>query len=611
MGLTPIDALISLAIAYVFVRPGFNQWPQEHCSHCAGQPKNYLSSARYFLFCAIYVFSFLIFAYALRQLGLLAMLLGRLPASDLVGASFPSQNFLHRVFADYTLSLASAGMVSGIRLIPQLGKLDDRWRGYLLTQARAPKDALDIKQRILAGLQQRLPQGEPMEALISQLKSCDTFGYWWEFDSQNPASGILNELKSVILKNLYLIQANRSFNLNASDSQDLITAEERVAGIDVLLPSIDLASAEILFQYKIELEKSLGALAEMLARNTVRTHSEHTIQLAKMQFLGLEMGYVDQHGLKLKMLKPARVIIPGLLMIHLLVVSFGLLLFDGFKVTPPLHTEAWFDIPHMLHWSLDSWIGLGIAIFFGGFFHETLVKRSAAAAPFAYFLAFFFATLGSGLYFSDSEIHFSATHIWLSISFGFMALITVKCGAITMSSSREAKMKANRIALVYAFAAAVSQMPLIIILQGSETLAVKDALAWFVLGFAKGYFAAFLVTYTLLNYRARQSFEGRRKSPRIPYHKPITGQLNNVQTEMLIKDISSGGALVQFQGGQMPIAGQALVLQFDFSPIPCVVIWAKDSEARLRFDTAAAGISQLQTELENSTPADYLMVMAA
>lgn len=613
MDITPTDALISLAIAYVFLLPGFNQWPREDFSQFSGRPKNYISSTRYFLFGTTYVLSFLIFAYALGQLGLLATLLDQVPAGETAADSpFALLNLLRNAFGDNTLPIATALIVGGVKLLPQLKQLDDKWRGYLLTLARVPKDALDLKQLILAGLQHQLPKSKRMEALINQLKIRDAYNYWREFDAQNPGFGSHNELKTLIIKNLYLAHANRSFDLIASDSQDLLTAEELTANTGSVLPPLDLESnPEIFFQYKNQLDKNLKMLAEMLARNTVKAHSKRAAQLAKMKYFGLEMDYIDQHDLKMDILKPATTIILGLLLVNLVVISIGLMLFDSLKVSPPSHMAAWFELSRALRWSLGSWISLTVAIFFGCFFHETLMKRSESVAPLAYILAFFFATLGSGLYFLASRASFSTSHIGLSISFGLMALVTMKSGATDSFSSRETLKKAHQITLVYALAVAALQTLIIVTLQGVEAIVMRDILVWFMFGFAKGYFTAFLVTHTLLDYHTRKSFEGRRKFPRIPYQKRVTGQLNNAQTEMLIKNISFGGALVRFPEGQMPARGQTLVLDFDFSPVPGVIVWAEDSLARLRFDAAAPGVSQLKTRLQDEIPADYLLVMAA
>lgn len=615
MDITLIDALVSLAIAYLFLLPGFNQWPREEFSQFSGKPNNYISSARYFLFGTAYVVSYLVFAYALRQLGLLASLLEQVPAGEAAAtpeSPFAFLDLLRKAFGDNTLPIATALVVGAVKVLPQLKHLDEKWRGYLLTLARVPKDALDLKQLILAGLQQNLPQGKRLETLLGQLKNRDPFAYWRDFDSRNPGFGSHEELKVLILKNLYLASANRSFDLIASDSQDLIAAEELTGSISSLLPPLDLeTNPEIFFQYKNQLDKNLKSLAEILARNTVKTHSKRAAQLAKLKYLGLEIDYLDQHDLKLDILKPGVTIVMGLLVVNLVVISLGLLLFDALKISPTSHMETWFDLSRALRWSLGSWISLTVAIFFGCFFHETLTKHSQSAAPLAYFLAFFFATLGSGLYFLASRANFSSSHIWLSISFGLMALVTMKVGTLDSFSSRETQKKSHQISLVYALAVAVLQMLIIITLRGMEAISAWDACVWFVFGFAKGYFTAFLVTHTLLDYHTRKSFEGRRKSARIPYHKRMTGQLDNTHTEILVKNISYGGALVRFPEGQMPAKGQMLVLDFDFSPLPGVIVWAEDSLARLRFDSAAPGLIQLKSRLQDTVGADYLLVMAA
>lgn len=615
MDITLIDALVSLAIAYIFLLPGFNQWPQEEFAQFSGRPKNYISSTRYLLFGTTYVLSFLVFAYALRQVGLLATLLDQVPASDTATAPDSPLAFLRllrRAFGDNTLPIATALVVGGVRVVPQLKHLDDKWRGYLLTLARVPKDALDLKQLILASLQHKLPRGKRMETLMQQLKNRDPYFYWRDFDAQNPGFGSHSELKVLLLKNLYLAHANRSFDLIASDSQDLVAAEELIVNISSLLPPLDLESnAEIFLQYKSQLDKNLKMLAEMLARNTIQTHSKRAAQLAKMKYLGLELDYMDQHDLKMDILKPGFTIVLGLLAVNLVVVALGLLLFDALKIAPPSHINEWFDLTRVLRWSVGSWISLTVAIFFGCFFHETMTKHSETAAPLAYFLAFVFSTLGSGLYFFASRANFSTSHIWLSISFGLMALVAMKGGAMDSFSSRETLKKANEISLMYAFAVAVLQTLIVVTAQGMDMIAARDALAWFIFGFGKGYFAAFLVMHTLLDYHTRKSFEGRRKCPRIAYRKRIVGHLNNAPTEILVKNISYGGALVRFPEDQVPARGQALVLDFDFSSIPGVIIWTEENLARLRFDAAAPGIAQLKAYLQDSVGVDQLLVMAA
>lgn len=614
MDITLIDALISLAIAYIFLLPRFNQWPSEDFIPLSGKPKNYLRSTPYFLLGTAYILSILLFAYALGQLGLLIVLEQAAPGETTDGAGTSSSflNFLRNTYGHHALPVATVLIIGSIRVLPQLKQLDDKWRAYLLALARVPKDAGELKRMILAGLQHRLPQGKRLEAVINQLKARDVCNYWQEFDTQNPGVGAHNELKTLLIKNLHLVGANRSFDLISTESQYLLRAEELIGSINSPLPRLDLENnPEIFSRYKNQLNKNLKMLAEMLARNTVKTHFKRTTQVAKMEQLGLEVSYLDEHDLKQDILKPGVTIILGLLAVNLIIISLGLLLFDSLKIAPPAHVDGWFDGSRVLRWSLGSWMSQSVAIFFGCFFHETLAKDSPIAAPLAYLLALFFATLGSGLYFIADGANFSVSQILLSISFGLMALVTMKSGATYSFSSRQALKTAHRISLIYALAVAVLQMLVIINLEGREVVATSDALAWFVFGSAKGYFTAFLVTYTLLNYSTRKSFEGRRKSPRIPYFKHLAGQLNNVQTEILVKNISCGGALVRFPEGQIPAEGQRLVLNFDFSPISGVIIWAENSLARLRFDAAAPGTAQLKTHLQSEVPADYLLVMAA
>lgn len=607
MEITLIDILVSLAVAYFFLLPSFNQWPPEERDQFTGKPQNYISDRRYFLFGSIYVLSYLLFAYAIRQAGFLGALLASGSAADSTGLL----HTLRQVLGDNSLAAATVLLVGGIKLVPRMRDLDEKWRGYLLDLARVPKDALDLKYSVLAALEQGLPNNGRTQNLLENLSKRDQRIYWRDFDVSQVGFDAHSELKLLLLKNAYLAQANRGFDLSPSDRQDLTVIDELINTTATDLPSLDFEkNPDELYQYKSLLANNLKKLAEMLARNTVKSHANRAAQLVRIRQLGLEIDYTDQQDLKSQLLKPATMIIFGLLAINLVVISAGLQLFDWLKIGPPSDLESWFTHQRAIRWAMGSWVSLSVAIFFGLFFHETMSRQSSKNNVLGHLLAFCFSALGSGFYFLVSSANFSAAHLWLSASFGIMATVTIHSCSVDAFNENEIRKNATLTGLSYGGIVAVLQALIIATLHGPENLVIRDALVWFTFGFIKAFPVAYLVAYTLMNFQMHKSFEGRRKSPRIPYHKRISGLCNQTRTDILVKNISCGGALVRFPENQTLSTGLPVMLNFDFSPVPGEIIWTDAHLARIRFDPTSPALIPLQEKMQESIGMRYHLAAA-
>jgi hypothetical protein len=602
-----IDILVSLAVAYFFLLPRFNQWPKEKGGQFTGRPKSYISDHRYFLFGSIYVLSYLLFAYAISRLGLLGALLPSETLEDPTGLLAP----VRKAFGDQSLAVAIILLMGGVKILPQLQDMDEKWRGYLLDLARVPEDALDLKYSILTALEHSLPDGKRTQNLLELMRRRDQHAYWENFEFSNPGFDPHAELKVLLLKNAYLAQANRSFDLNQSDRQDLTATDELINTTAAALPPLDLEqNPDTFYEYKSQLSGNLKMLAEMLARNTVRSHSNRAAQLVRIRQLGLDIDYLDQTDLRSQLLKPAAMIIFGLLAINLVVISLGLQLFDWLKIGPPPDLDSWFTRTRAIRWAMGSWVSLSVAIFFGLFFYETMNSQTGKHRLLGQMLAFCFASLGSGLYFMVSSAQFLPSHLWLSVSFGIMAIVTMHSCAVDAFNENEIHKNATVTSLIYAALVAVLQMLILLTLHGPENLGLRDASVWFAFGFIKALPAAYLVAYTFMDFQMHRSFEGRRKSPRVPYHKRITALYNQTQTEILVKDISCGGALVRFPENQAPRAGLPLVMDFDFASVPGEVIWADARLARVRFDSTSPALVPLKEKMQESIGLQYHLAAA-
>lgn len=556
-------------------------------------PKSYISDQRYSLFGSIYVTSYLLFAFAISQIPELGTLL----ESALPSKNDPDSQKSKQIIEDFSLTASIILLEGGIKMVPHLQALDEKWRGHLLALARIPKDVLNLKFSVFTALDHGLPNKKHLQSVLDRLNMRHPHAHWRDFDFMNSGLDAQSELRLLLLKNAYLAQANRAFDLSLSDQQDLIKTEELINTTVAALPQLDLEkNPGDFYQSKLELTNNLKMLTETLARNAVKTHSDRASQIVRIKQLGLDLEYVDQKDLKGHLFKPAVTIILGILAINLIIVCFGFWIFDLFSMKPPGDNKEWFTASLAVSWIIGAWISLMVAIFFGLFFRETMNSSSGDNSLMGYFLAFSFAFLGSSLYFlvskaGDSD-KLTSTHFWLAIIFASMAIVTMYSFTKDVFDKREAHKNAASISLVYAVIVAI--LHLIIVTtsiqnnrntenappknvsmntqnnaantssnnitntldnhaesssnKNAENTPIQkyldeklDVFARCTLGFVRALLIAYLVTYIIMNFNMRKSFDGRRKYPRMFYHKLIICRYNEFQTPILVKNLSFGG----------------------------------------------------------------------
>lgn len=634
--LTILDISASIIIAYCFLLPSFNEWPKSEQGQFTNAPNCYISEQRYFLFGSIYVASYLLFAFAISQIPELSTLLNNfIDKYDIANSSAGQTEALNNAkeIADASTNAEKPGsekaksnldnfsltasiilLEGGIKMAPRLQTLDEKWRGHLLALARIPKDVLNLKFSIFTAMEHGLSNKKHIQNILEHLNMRHPKAHWLDFDLINSGLDTQGEIRLLLLKNAYLAQANRAFDLSLSDQQDLIKTDELINTTVTALPQLDLETDPgAFYQGKLELTNNLKMLTETLARNAVKTHSDRASQIVRIKQLGLDLEYVDQKDLNGHLLKPAITVIIGILALNLIIVCVGFWLFDKFGVNPLPNKEKWFTFSLAARWIVGAWISLIVAIFFGLFFRETMNNSSGGNSLMGYFSAFCFAFLGSSLYFlgaskvGDSS-KLSITHFWLAIAFASMAIVTMYSFTKDVFDQREADKNARAIALVYGLLVGI--LHLFIIVSKDPLPEQIDIFARGALGFLRGFFVAYLVSYIIMDFHMRKSFDGRRKYPRMFYHKLITGQYNEIQTPMLVKNLSFGGALVRFPENKVPESGLPIVMDFDFASISGDVIRTEQNLAHIRFDPDSPGLNTLKEKMQDAIELHYELAAA-
>lgn len=230
-----------------------------------------------------------------------------------------------------------------------------------------------------------------------------------------------------------------------------------------------------------------------------------------------------------------------------------------------------------------------------------------------YCSAFCFAFLGSSLYFlgaakvGDSS-RFTETHFGLAMAFASMAIVTMYSFTKDAFNKREALKNAFEISLVYGVIVGIFH--LYIITSKDIYYPGFHIFARCTLGFLRAFAVAFLVSYVIMEFHMRKAFDGRRKYPRMLYRKLITGQYNEIQTPMLVKNLSFGGALVRFPENKVPESGLPIVMDFDFASISGDVIRTEQNLAHIRFDPDSPGLNTLKEKMQDAIELHYELAAA-
>jgi len=246
------DISASIIIAYCFLLPSFNEWPKSEQGQFTSSPKSYISDQRYFLFGSIYIVSYLLFAFAISQVPELSSLINnfldipeplpKAPADSLNLTSTTEKTGAEKAENgpdSFSLTASIIMLEGAIKMVPRLQTLDEKWRGHLLALARIPKDVLNLKFSVFSALEHGLPDKKHIQKVLERLNMRHPKANWLDFDLINSGLDTEGEIRLLLVKNAYLAQANRAFDLTMTDQQDLLKTEELIKTTVAALPQLD------------------------------------------------------------------------------------------------------------------------------------------------------------------------------------------------------------------------------------------------------------------------------------------------------------------------------------------------------------------------------------
>jgi len=578
------DYLLCGAVLALVIWPRFNRWPASEQGQFQGQPRDYIHDRVFIGYASVYLLTFVLLAFSVSRFEELRKMVTQWLSSG--AGSLDSAGILdrlHALFGPQSFILYLAIIVVLLQ-IPYVSRIDERWRSVLLTAARVPRAALGLKLQIVDAIQNG-GLGSDFTKSVVQSLSDKGFSEFWCAVGKGGKGGVGSDQTlaagQMLVYAMYLLRLNKQFEFQYPGANDLYRIETRLNEIAAVLPAQNQETDMLAVQgYSRELESSVTMLAEILAKNYVKSYPDSVARQSTLAQFGFNLEFVDQK--EFRILLPTVLVVGGLLVSCVLIIMLFMLLFDVVGVSAPRGGQ-WFTVDRIFFWSLGGWVSYAVAACLGLFFNEALKGPLGERNLATYVLGFAFATLGSCVFFLLSREQFKPQYLWLAINFGVLALAVIRSRGRYFTSQEGVQRKAIQIGGQYALISGVLQMLIHISFRGPDTT-VLNLVMFFLFGACRGFAVAFLVSYILMDFERIQQQGSRRRFPRVSFRQSIKGEIANRPVEVFVRDISEQGAMLQFRRAMGVKLGDPVSLQFEFGRMQGRVISTQNHFIRVCFD---------------------------
>lgn len=575
------DYLLCAGVLLLIVLPRFNRWPESEQGQFQGQPRDYIHDRVFFGYATTYLLTFALLAFSVSRFEeLRKMIFEWLSAS---GDNMDSSGLLlklHTLFGPQSFILYLAIIILLLQL-PYVSRIDERWRSVLLTAARVPRAALGLKLQIVDAIQSRGVLADNLKVIVQQLSERGYPAFWSTILEQKGISSPASSCALMLVNALHLVKLNKQFEFQYPGSSDLMHIETRLNEIAAVLPVQNQdAGMVVLQEYSRELEKHVAMLAEILAKNCVKSFPDSMERQSSLAHYGFDLDFVDQK--ETKILLPVVLAVGGILASCVLIIMLFMILFDQVGVTLT-RDDRWFTVDRIFFWSLGGWVSYAVAACFGLFFNEALKGPIGERNLATYVLAFVFATLGSCIFFLLSRETFRPQYLWLAVNFGILSLAVIRSRGRYFTCREEVQAKALQLSWQYAIISGFLQLLIHLSFRGLDTT-VTNVVMFFLFGACRGFAVAFLVSYILMDCERIQQQGSRRRFPRVSFRRSVRGEIEGQPVEVFVKDVSEQGALLQFRQISGVKMGDLVSLRFGFGNMQGRVIAVQSHVVRICFD---------------------------
>ncbi len=597
------DIAVCFLLFILVVLPRFNRWSGAEQGQFEGAPKDYIHDRVFREYAGLYFLTFVAIAFVISQVpGLKGVFHGAVSA---LLADNPLAQQLLLLGEDLGQAILSPYLVIFIlllKLVAPIAKADERWRSFLLSSARVPRDAMNLKQQILDALGELPLTHSGLDAVFVSLEKRGFPDFW---DRVARHSGPLDSplvAGRLLARNRYLVRLNHEFENHYPGVNDLQRMESRLLEIAGVLPAMqDSENTLAVQEYVNELETLQRTLCEMLAKNCVKSYPEAGDRNALLKRYGFILKYMDNKELDLRL--PVAMVFLGTFVVTALCVMFFLALFDFAGVFN--RRGDWFTEARLVGWTIGGGLSYVLAVASGFYVNETLRNQFGDRNLATYIFAFLVAAMASMVFFALSREQFKPPFVLLAINFGLLAIVVIRSRGRGLMSQRAVKKKATQIALQYALISAVLQVMIRITFyvfnrENWTLMGLLDELSlplFFLFGFVRGGAIAFLVAYVFMDCERVYLQTARRKYPRIRVGNAVHCEIAGQPADVVVLDLSEKGAMLrlntQLNAETGVQAGDKVSLLFSFGRMEGQIMTVKSHQARVCFDSkrsAAEGI---------------------
>ncbi len=582
-----LDWLVSVFVLFYIFGSRFNHWPETEAAALSGSPRDYISRFRYYCFCLVYMATYAVAALVLKNFPqLLALLpdsvlepLGLVSTADSANAS--TMGSMLAFYFPYVLICAIA--VTNWK--PIRGH-DERWRAILHDWARIPRDVEELILSVstytsffpVAGFKPQL-EAKLVTQNGTQLGGQTLHQFWLSQYDEMESLRSDNSVNWLYLKAVCLAILVRNV-CSELRLKDIGNQEDRLQELGAILP-FKAADAPEVKAYSAELESMSAYFVEGLCKHLVRKYSDREDQFSALRNMGFKVDRVDIVDPKIK-----EAVVWCLIAVFAISCSYvSSLLYVIDQVRP----VDYFTFARFVQWESASFVCFSIAILVG-FFMKSVPKGTGTSSVLLYFSTLLVSMLGSYIYFriaqdlGQSSMGKPWARIALSLSFASLSLVVLSALQRVSHDVRDVVqfsmiqgvvlgviMLLLQIAISLSFRWDVyAPLTLGEWLSGSNGYLLKVGFV----GFWKGFFLAFVVSFAIQEVYRRQLLSTLRKNPRAEMNLLVTMNLQSRDYIASTKDISKYGLKLQtrhrLQPNQViPLTSRALG-EFD-----AVVRWSK------------------------------------
>ena len=609
MNLLFIDVFLGAMILLTLIAPRFNSWTSNENKNYSGTPKEYINIFRYYYFLSVYLLTFVLFIFILKNAYL--QLEGGI--ISIPEAFYPKLQKLVSVLGEGSITFISLFLCSLLNN-NKIKEYDEIWRDYLLVIARIPKNVEDMKNHFIRKRESFKPDKYKLRKLFDMKLCKENSDYWENVYKSINAENEISELNLNYVKAQYLIYEIKGmeYSRKKAKANDIVRWGNEIDSIGKEIPFVnEIKVPDIYTEKKKSIDSILLHCYELICKYVVQYYPDTEHQYRVLKRFGLEPKFSDR--VQIKYIESIFIAITGVSLLSLLSLWGFFYVNDLLQIQGP-GDNPWLDYSRLFRWTLASVLCYLVSIVLAVFIKKITENNSAARSRMgAYLITGVLATIGSSSYFLLFRQNFTTDaiggYLFLSISLGAIALVAIySLDNVNTTNKKEVYISALKIASIFGFVQAFLQLGVKIGFSPSHTvfdlwnlIVSYDPSTYIslVYGFVKGFLIAFTISYTIQESTRIQLAKAKRVNPRVRYVSSMETKSGERTMEIITRNISKSGLLIQ--GRKILSMKKNITLMFPnpIGEVVGVIIWKTKNFAGVCFQGYKDQDNQTELERHN------------